>query len=321
MTYLSKAIEQIKKAWVLWVVVGAIVLSTAILAASIAFIHTKEQMFVEESAWDNIPPLASANQQGQSASKQEDSYIVPTYLLAFDETNELPAAKDIGVEQAAEIAAKFASQVLGANLDGEICQAVFNSAHVSMDNRGSWTMQFGSNTPGDLRYIVSMDSVSGEISYATKYYYAKMEEAEASKIASEMEDVVLPNEYVAFREAMIKDAQRLAKEYLLDGRKILSVRANKQEDAFSNEASWGDTQLGFPPHISVYILLEDHSEIQLIYALKEGFLKEVYVNKQSYLTPDTAAQAATVQPNEPIEEIEFNYEAHWDSTEEQAVAG
>ncbi len=330
------------------VAAGAIILSAVLLAAGIRVARSADQTYMEPNTWDAMPAVAASPQQN---AQTDSGYELPNYFLAFDTAAGIPSAKDIGVNDAADSAALLLTQLFGAQLDGEICHAYFETSDMRVDNTGRWQIQFGSNTYGATRYVVGLDSLSGKPTSATKYIFNENPEAaikEAQEIAAgdaavdaavdaltpNAEDVVSPADYTIFREKAIKNAKELAQAYIAEGGSVNEVLCSDMEYDITGAASWQETGLGYAPDVSVKALLSDGSSIVFVYGTREGFLKEVYFSgaqaggeygvdtgELSGIT-GAAVEAPATESAMPAPAMdmdgEFDYGTHWENADSPA---
>lgn len=114
---------------------------------------------------DGVLPLAASSAPKASA----DSYKKPNYAIQKGEYDATPAAKDISMEQAADIGAKEIWKVYGANLEGAVITMKYFPA-TKYFPRAYW---YGSarpageeaslQNPGIAHYDFTVDAVTGNI--------------------------------------------------------------------------------------------------------------------------------------------------------------
>jgi hypothetical protein len=268
------------KAWVFLTAAGAGAASTALLTGVIraarAGNHKLEWQDTPAVSVSGAPDVSSRPEPEEAPT--EPPYDAPEFLLVFNETvSDMPSAKDIDLWDAADMAAKQIYQCFNADLEGEICNAsYYDMSGVVPEGpggRGSWMFEFGDVTPGTRRYIIQIDSISGEAFYL--YWYVNREADLADY--DTYEAVVQPEDFESFLSEVRVRSRRLAEAYFAGSGNVVQVDVDVFGEGSYAGQYWPETMLGYAPSVFAYVRLDNGTDLQLYYSAAYGELVEVTV--------------------------------------------
>ncbi len=272
----------LNKTWIFAVAIAVVAASAVFLYSGIRAAQEAGRGAVTqvETPVRSLPPSFQMMQD-------ENAFFSPDYLLTFDESvSEMPSAKDLTVEEAADQAANVLIQIFSAELDGEVCNALFTSAESVGFGGGEWLIWFG--TAGKKRdgYYVLLGSLDGSLRGFGRSVERPFDETHRAQVFNR-------EQYEAYRYECAGQARALMEAWFAGDQAIARVEPFGDWELFAGDA---ETVEGIGVMIDIW--LTDGTMMEFYFDPDAGGLMSGYLMESSGLQSASAGEAAYAEENQ-----------------------